>query len=247
MNKSLLKSILPPFVMRAYERQLFKETHINRALRSFREETEYVEIGVRDGACIRQIGATRKYAVDPAPVDRQAIESDGTRMFELTSDRFFEEEAPDLFTERRVHVALVDGLHEFRQALRDVLNLERYMAGGGVVFIHDCNPLTRRHTESLDGPWNGDVWKVAYFLNRHRPDLDFHTLDCDWGLGVLSGFTPGEAPPLDADLVDEIAALDYDVLAQNRSEILDLRSPINLWSRAASSRGSARRGLQGKA
>ena len=217
---------MPSFVIRAYERQLHKERHINRALRLFNHDTAYVEIGVRDGACVRQIRATCKYAIDPAPVGREAIEADGTRLFEMTSGAFFEEVADELFRDRAVHVALVDGLHEFRQALQDVLNLERFMHPEGILFIHDCNPPTRRHAEDPNGPWNGDVWKVAYYLTHHRQDLHFMTLDCDWGLGVLSGFHP-TPPALETEIIDKIASLDYNVLDASRNQILNLRSPLN--------------------
>lgn len=223
--RQTLKRFAPSFVHRAYEHELHKETHINRALRHRRGPTTYVEIGVRDGACIRQIEADRKMAVDPAPVDPDRIASDGTEVYQVTSDAFFESDAPGQLAGSRVDVALADGLHEFRQTLRDVLNLERHMAADGVVFVHDCNPPTRRHAEEINGPWNGDVWKVAYYLHAHRPDLRMVTLDCDWGLGVITGFDSA-APTPDPAAIEEVAALDYSVLEADREKILDLRSPL---------------------
>jgi hypothetical protein len=142
-----------------------------------------------------------------------------------TSDDYFRDTAGAEFLNREVHVALVDGLHEFRQALRDVFNLEPYMARDGVIFIHDCNPPTRENTENVNGPWNGDVWKVALYLRLHRPDMKFFTLDCDWGLGVVSGFSK-DAPTPEGRNIEQIAALDYDDLARNRSQFLNLRSPL---------------------
>ncbi|WP_354694225.1 class I SAM-dependent methyltransferase [Elongatibacter sediminis] len=72
---------------------------------------------------------------------------------------------------------MVDGLHEFNQALRDVLHLEPHMARDGVIFVHDCNLSTRRHEQDMKGPWNGDVWKVYYFLSCFCANLQFFTLD----------------------------------------------------------------------
>jgi hypothetical protein len=221
-----IKSVMPQAVIRRYERELRKETHINRALRLFGAETCYLEIGVRDGACIRHIRATRKIAVDPAPIGPELIRADGTQLIELTSDDFFAGPANDLFSSHPIHVALVDGLHEFRQTLRDIMNIGRHLAKGGIVFAHDLNPPTRRHAEDMNGPWNGDVGKVGAYLTRFRPDLEFFTLDCDWGLGVVTGFTKTQTPVREQD-VETIAALDYADLERDRKAILRLRSPLS--------------------
>lgn len=220
-----LKSLTPDFLLRAYERELEKERHINRALGTFSGPRVYVEIGVRDGACIRQIRSERKLAIDPAPISPSDLEKDGASVFRMTSDQFFESAAPSELAPGGVHVALADGLHEFRQTLRDVLNLERYMHPRGFIFIHDCNPPTRRHAEDMHGPWNGDVWKVQHYLRKFRRDLTCFTLDCDWGLGIVSGFSRTHASPRDED-VESVAALDYEVLARDREEILGLKSPL---------------------
>lgn len=227
MLKRYVKRVLPAGVIRRYEHELRKETHINRALRIFNEPTTYVEIGVRDGECIRQIEATRKLAVDPAPVNPSSIGRDGTRVMEMTSDRFFAETAPNLFADGGIHVALADGLHEFRQTLRDILNLEQHMVPGGVVFVHDCNPPTRRHAEDQNGPWNGDVWKIAPYLTRYRPHLEYFTLDCDWGLGVVTGFSRHVPTAARDDDIETIAALDFDDLQRERASMLRLRSPLS--------------------
>jgi Methyltransferase domain len=227
MLKDMVKRVLPGAVILRYEHELRKETHINRALRIFDEPTTYVEIGVRDGECIRQIEAARKIAVDPAPVSPSSIGRDGTRVMEMTSDRFFAEAAPNLFASGGIHVALADGLHEFRQTLRDIQNLERHMVPGGVIFVHDCNPPTRRHAEDQNGPWNGDVWKIAPYLMQYRPELGYFTLDCDWGLGVVTSFS-GDAPMAarEGD-IETIASLDFDDLQRGRKSMLRLRSPLS--------------------
>ena len=212
--------------MQAYEAECRKETHINRALRLFRQETTYIEIGVRDGACISHINAQSKAAVDPSPVDPVFIESDGTTLFQTTSDRFFESDAATWLDVRKVNVAFVDGLHEFKQALRDVLHLEPLMAEKGIIFVHDCNPITRRHEQDMNFTWNGDVWKVLYYLSKYRPDLQYFTLDCDWGLGVITHFSR-QPPSPDCERVELVKSLDYSVLEENRHAILRLRNPLH--------------------
>jgi hypothetical protein len=225
MLRRLVKRVLPQPLVRRYERELRKETHINRALASFSGETRYIEIGVRDGACIREITASQKYAIDPFPVGAEKIASDGTELYQVTSDIFFSEVTKSTFRGRSVHVALVDGLHEFEQTLRDILNLERLMVPAGVIFVHDCNPPTRRHAEDVNGPWNGDVWKVAEYIRRCRKDLTFFTLDCDWGLGVVTSVSPSPPTP-DDRAIRETSRLDFSYLDANRSNVLNLKSPL---------------------
>lgn len=101
------------------------------------------------------------------------------------------------------------------------------MSRRGVVFIHDCNPPTRKHAGVRDDArWTGDVWKVAYYIREYRPDLSFFTLNCDWGLGVLTGFQSPYAGPPSPEILETCKSLDYEVLAQNRKHILRLRSPL---------------------
>lgn len=220
------KNLLPSFLRRRLELEYVKETHINRSLARARGQTTYVEIGVRDGQCIGQIRATTRIAIDPAPVGLNAPVWKGVILHQRTSDEYFDEVAPRELKDQRIDVALVDGLHEFRQTLRDVLNLEQYMSPDGVIYIHDCNPPTRENAENMNGPWNGDVWKVALYLQRFRPDLKYFTRNCDWGLGVVRGFSQTPPEPEERE-VERIAALDYDVLARNRNKILNLKWPLN--------------------
>ena len=85
--------------------------------------------------------------------------------------------------------------------------------------------------------WNGDVWKVPYYLASNRPDLKFFTLNCDWGLGGVTGFSP-DPPQANEDVISKVKDLDYAVLDKNREEILKLRNPLYSWY-YFSRRGSA--------
>ena len=218
--RNAVKRALPSFVIDRIDAEHRKETHMNRALGRFTGDTTYVEIGVRDGECIRQIEAARRIAIDPAPVHLDSPAWTGVEMNTVTSDEYFSKRRKET-----LHVALADGLHEFRQTLRDVLNLEKIMHPEGVIFIHDMNPLTRKNAEDTNGEWNGDVWKVAVYLNRYRTDLHYFTLDCDYGLGVVTGFSRNPAVPK-AEHFESVASLDYDALARDRRNILNLRRPL---------------------
>jgi hypothetical protein len=231
MKSVFIKSLIRRVILKQFYAEWLKETHINRAIRLMNAHT-YLEIGVRDGKCFRQINAFRKIGVDP---DRQGFREEKPEeyFYEMVSDDFFSRHSDKLFSQHLIDVALVDGMHEFKQVVRDVLNIERYISPGGIIFIHDCNPMLRKHTEVSKGEvwdngiWNGDVWKVAYYLRNYRSDLTFITLDCSFGLGVLTGF--GRKKPIPTECSAEIVeckGLDYTVLENNRRAILNIKHPL---------------------
>jgi hypothetical protein len=204
----------------------FKETYVNRALARYARPTTYVEIGVRDGESFRLAQADSKIGIDPERTPEMATLLQGEQFFELTSDEFFDQQAAAVLEPAGVHVALIDGLHEFRQVLTDLLNLEPYMHLDGVVIVDDCNPRTaERATEiPIGGAWNGDVWKLPAYLLEVRRDLRVATLDADEGVGVVSGFGTTHAPP-DPAALERFKALPYEHLARDRTAVLNLVPP----------------------
>jgi predicted O-methyltransferase YrrM len=172
----------------------------------------YLEIGVRDTRVnFDRILVPEKDGVDPAL-------QYGHIGFELTSDEFFA-----LLDRRgaadRYDLVFVDGLHLADQVQRDVENSLRYLAPGGTIVMHDCNPIAEEHQiDEYDGVahWNGTTWK-AYVRLRARPDLDMCVVDIDDGCGVVR---PGRQEPLTPP-----ATLDWALLEARRSELLGLVSP----------------------
>lgn len=206
----------------------FKETYVNEALVD-RSEPTYLEIGVRDGESFRLARTDRKIGIDPVRRPALATLCAGEEFFEMTSDRFFDEVASEVLAGRKIDVALIDGLHEFRHALRDLLGVERYMRADGVVVLDDCNPRSdRQAAETGDGgAWNGDVWKVAEYVRQERPDLSFVTVDADQGVGIVTGFGKQVAGPA-PETVERYKALPYDHLDRNRQVVLGLVAPAPL-------------------
>lgn len=89
----------------------------------------YLEIGVFNGHVLFRIKSTFKIAVDPE-FTFDAVRKIGktfinpynlfNKYFSKTSDDFFKEDAQDIFAQKKVEIALVDGMHEYEYALRDV-------------------------------------------------------------------------------------------------------------------------------
>ena len=165
---------------------------INQILGTRPDGRRYLEIGVRTGKNFWRVEARTKIGVDPAIVGRRLGTwsrlspprtsmrlRHGTFVFAETSDAFFSRRQR-LLHDLPLDAVLVDGLHTAEQAERDVINSLAWLADGGTIVMHDCNPSTAtRALPSLSqaiaqpdyaGEWNGDVWKAVVRLRR-RPDL----------------------------------------------------------------------------
>jgi hypothetical protein len=205
----------------------------------------YLEIGVSHGCAFRRIAAHEKIAVDPAfklsARSRRIADAKAraTHYFEMTSDAFFANETAFL-EQRGIDVALIDGLHTYRQAVRDVQNTLRYLRDDGVIFLHDCNPANASigypATSYADfraqnrwrvlgvtiALWSGDVWKAIVQLRSTRDDLRIAVLKCDFGVGIVRRGIPESRLSHSAA---QIEALNYTDLAADRERLLNLKPP----------------------
>lgn len=167
-----------------------------------RGSTAHLEIGTFHGQSLAPLTCTT-LAIDPEFHLRQPImgQKPAAFLFQMTSDAFFAEHDPTYYLRGPVTSAFLDGLHLFEALLRDLINTEQHCTPDGVIFLHDCLPLTvemttRVHADvPLDGPypgwWTGDVWKVVPILRKYRPDLEMTFLDCPpTGLVMLTRLNP---------------------------------------------------------
>lgn len=210
-----------------------------------RKNSVYLEIGVNQGMAFRCISAEEKIAVDPvfkisARSRRLAdAKARNTHYFEKTSDAFFANDTA-LLDGHGVDVALIDGLHTYRQALQDVENTLRFLRDDGVIVLHDCNParpsigspatsyadfISQNRWRKLVGrvfylPWSGDVWKAIVHLRSTREDLQVVVLDCDRGVGMVRKGLPESRLSYSEK---DIEALGYADLAADRERLLNLR------------------------
>src|SRR6056297_663016 len=193
----------------------FRRTRIIQDLINLNNARTYIEIGVREGDVFKNIDVSRKIAVD---VERRA------GMKELADN-----EAPQLFDTDKIDIAFIDGYHEFFQVLRDFQNTEKFISEKGIIVMHDCNPVAKKTEATRGGLWSGDAWKAAYYINHHRSDLNFFTLNCDYGLGVVYGFDKRMQPSQNAEqteLLRKIKELNYNFLEKNRKASTNLKSPF---------------------
>lgn len=149
----------------------------------------YLEIGCDQDKLFDAVGVVDKTGVDPR--------RGGT--VRKTSDDFFATNT------KKFDFIWVDGLHEYRQVHRDVVNAIAALKPGGFIGLHDMLPLNWKfeHVPRMNLGWTGDVWKVAFEIAATK-GLDFKLVTIDHGCGVLQVTDPS------ATLVD----LNHDIADQ---------------------------------
>lgn len=162
----------------------------------------YLEIGVREGYCFRQIDCEFKVGVDPFPKNNITTHV-------MTSDEFFMRNT-DMFD-----IVFIDGLHLYDQVYRDVENSAMFLNDGGCIVLHDCNPPTEDHAreDPVFSSWNGTVYKAIMRI-RNEGKFSLVTVDTDWGVGILR---KEETEPLRLEV-------SWEVFDNNRNKILNLVS-----------------------
>jgi len=134
--------------------------------------------------------------------------------YKVTSDEFFKNKIT-----RKYDIIFIDGLHIFEQVYLDIVNSLNALEDGGIIVVHDCNPITEitQRRERASDAWHGDVWKSILKLRIENPELDISTVNTDEGCGIIK---KGSQITLKVDPSDEI--YEYPFLEVNRKEVLNL-------------------------
>jgi glycosyltransferase involved in cell wall biosynthesis len=149
--------------------------HIINALIQRYKFRSYLEIGVRDGFCYKQIECEDKTGVDP--------DSNFPVEFQVDSDTYFRELHPST----KFDFIFIDGLHTRDQLIRDIESSVNHLNEGGIILVHDCNPLLESHQAEtqINRHWLGTTWKGWVHLRATRSDLDMKVIDTDFGVGII--------------------------------------------------------------
>lgn len=184
----------------------------------------YVEIGVLSGCSLALVQPlTLAIGIDPCPHEDGRWPA-ASRIFALTSNEFFSRhDLHHIVGDRGVDLALIDGLHLFEQVFEDLCHLERYMAPGGLIAVHDTIPLNRETSSRLRTTefYTGDVWKILPWLRQYRPELDVVTVTtAPGGLTLIRGLNPQFEHPRLRDRTAGFVALGFEYFEQHREEFL---------------------------
>lgn len=175
---------------------------INFLIRKFNYKT-YCEIGCDNDWNFKNIIIDKKKGIDP--------NRGGT--LRMTSDDFFKQNA------EFYNIFFVDGLHHAEQVYRDVVNSLNFLEDGGIIVLHDCNPLNY-NSQIVPRPrkqkiWSGDVWKGFLKLRSEREDLEMLVVNIDYGCGIVR---KGHQK-----LIDKWD-IEYSDFIKNKKELLNLIS-----------------------
>jgi hypothetical protein len=149
-----------------------------------------------------------------------------TLLYQATSDDFFADGMLSRFFPNGPDLAFLDGMHRAEYLLRDFINTERASHARTLVLLHDCLPLNSRMAERIArmgeesegnyrNAWTGDVWRVLFALQAHRPHLRVRFLDCPpTGLVAISNLDPSSAVLRDEynSIVDMMSGLVLDAV-----------------------------------
>ena len=130
---------------------------------------KYLEIGCHNDEVFNKI-SIEKIGVDPV--------SGGN--FRGTSDEFFK------VNKEKFDIIFIDGLHEYKQIKRDILNSIEFLNEGGAILCHDSLPekYSDQTVPYSLGIWSGDVWKSIVEF-RTLKGLDTCVCTIDRGVTII--------------------------------------------------------------
>jgi len=141
----------------------------------------YLEIGTNVGNSM-QFAKNNCVGIDPNFIVKQDIITDkkSLMLFQVTSDEFFDGHAKNIYGDKTIDLAFIDGLHISDQVIRDFYNIVEYSSNEAIILLHDVVPRTYE-TSLKDRQtrfWTGDVWRACKVLMENYYNLHFVYLNC---------------------------------------------------------------------
>ena len=139
-------------------------------LQSKKEFKNYLEIGCDQDQLFSRINIENKIGVDPV--------SGGN--IRKSSDEFF------LTNKINFDLVFIDGLHEYYQVKKDILNSLKFLNPNGIILVHDCLPssMSKQAVPRYRMSWNGNVWKAIVDL-RCEKNIEIFTCEIDQGIAII--------------------------------------------------------------
>jgi hypothetical protein len=99
---------------------------------------------------------------------------------------------------RRFDAVLVDPWHSYGSSIRDMELAFQLLSEQGVMVVHDCSPPSPRSADPSyrPGQWCGETYAAFIDFTEGRPDIEFYTVDTDFGCAVVRRQPSAAAPPI---------------------------------------------------
>jgi hypothetical protein len=174
----------------------------------------YLEIGCFNDELFSKIKIETKIGVDPV--------SGGT--IRDSSDNFFKK------NNIKFDIIFIDGLHEYDQVKKDIINSLLFLNNNGVIFLHDCMPRSYLHqaVPRATGVWNGDVWKNIV-ESRTKSEIDTYVVHADQGIGVILKRPNKKLLQLNTNNFKKLKFRDFFYNYRNYLNIVDHKDLINIF------------------
>ena len=139
-----------------------------------------------------------------------------------------------------VDICLVDSYHSYEHTKRDLTESYRLLPDGGMLVVHDCLPPTAAAATptATQSEWCGVSYKAYLDFVLTAGQLDYCTVDCDYGCGLIiknRRLPVKNLPETDRQTVQKWFATgdDYDLaygcLGANKNTLLRLISPAQFY------------------
>ena len=127
-----------------------------------------------------EIGCHNNEVFDKIEIEKIGVDPISGGNYKGTSDKFFKNNL------KKFDCIFIDGLHEYSQVRKDILNSIEILNKDGIIILHDCLPpsISHQRVPRTRYTWNGDVWK-AIVEARTWEHVDTYTVTSDQGLGLI--------------------------------------------------------------
>ena len=190
---------LPDF----YDISVHRKEIINTIIK-IKDLKNYLEIGCDENELFSQVLIQNKIGVDPY--------NGGTHR--MTSNYFFNQ------NNKMFDLIFIDGLHTYKQSLKDIQNSLTFLKHDGFILVHDCFPRTYfdQAVPRAQRKWNGDVWRAILEI-RTLEYVDTYVGAFDNGIGLILKRKNRNKIQLDSKLINKMKYKEY---YQNYNRYLNL-------------------------
>ena len=122
-----------------------------------------------------EIGCHNNEVFDEIEIDKIGIDPISGGNFRGTSDEFFEK------NQKTFDCIFIDGLHEYKQVNKDIVNSIKFLNKDGIIILHDCLPpsISHQRVSRTRYTWKGIVEARTWEY------VDTYTVLADQGLGII--------------------------------------------------------------